>query len=254
MTMRTSDLPLQPTRPLVGPTLLAALASLAGLAALLFPSLAAAAKEVTLTVGGAAAARVSIPHLVAFYGIGGLTVAGAVATITRRNPVVAAVCLVATLFCSAGLYLLLHATFMAAVQVLVYAGAIMVLFVFVIMAVENPEGEELGLTRSIGVKAIGAVGIVFLLFRVISVVMNASEVKPSGLLAPDYGTAAAMGRLLFSEFLFPFEAISILLCVAIVGAVVVSRRAPSAATATATATATAPAAAIPDHGESTPPR
>jgi NADH-quinone oxidoreductase subunit J len=199
-----------------------ALGALAGLIAQLLPALAAA-QEASLTVGGDAAAKGSLGPLVAFYVIGGLTVAGAVATITRRNPVVAAVCLVGTLFASAGLYLLLHATFMAAVQVLVYAGAIMVLFVFVIMAVENPEGEEIGLGRSIGVKLLGVIGAGFLLFRVISVVMNGNEVKRAGAVATDYGTAEAMGKLLFSEYLFPFEAISILLLVAIVGSVVVSR-------------------------------
>jgi len=101
--------------------------------------------------------------LVVFGVLAGLTLLGALATITRRNPVTAALCLVWTLFCSAGLYLLLHASFMAVIQVLVYAGAIMVLFVLVVMSVERPDEEELGLTRGLLTKVVGIIGLSFLL-------------------------------------------------------------------------------------------
>ena len=162
----------------------------------------------------------------AFYIIGGLTVLGAVATITRRNPVVAAVCLVGTLGGTAGIYLLLHATFIAAMQVLVYAGAIMVLFVFVVMAVERPEEEEIVSRGWLG-WVIGGVAVVALFARLVPVVMG-PEVKQAAAVVPaDFGTVETIGRLLFTtNYLFPFEALSLLLLVAIVGAVIINRRAP----------------------------
>ena len=162
-------------------------------------------------------------ELIAFYIIGGLTVLGAVATITRRNPVVAAVCLVGTLCVSAGLYLLLHATFLAVMQVLVYAGAIMVLFTFVIMAVERPEQEHTGIMISTGTKVVGIVATLFLFFRVLSVLMG-PEIKKPVAVAETFGDVRHLGTLFFNQYLFPFEAISVLLLTAIVGAVVVSRR------------------------------
>ncbi len=160
---------------------------------------------------------------IAFYVIGGLTVMGAVATITRRNPVVAAVCLVMTLCTSAGLYLLLHATFLAAMQVLVYAGAIMVLFIFVIMAVERPEEEETGILISPTTKAVGVLAVLFLFWRVIAVVRG-PEIKKAVAISDNYGDVRHIGSLFFNEYLLPFEAISVLLLTAIVGAVVISRR------------------------------
>ena len=162
-------------------------------------------------------------ELIAFYIIGGLTVLGAVATITRRNPVVAAVCLVATLVTSAGLYLLLHASFLAVMQILVYAGAIMVLFTFVIMAVERPEQEETGIMISSGTKAVGVLATLFLFFRVLTVIMG-PEIKKPVAVAETFGDVRHLGALFFNQYLLPFEAISVLLLTAIVGAVVVSRR------------------------------
>lgn len=182
----------------------------------------AAGQEVTLRVGGA-----PLPPpaglLWSFWIIGGLTIAGAVATITRRNPISAAVCLVATLFCSAGVYLLLHATFMAVIQVLVYAGAIMVLFVLVIMSVERPEQEEVGFLRGTVAKIVGVVAMLWLLYRAVTVLVG-PEVRRAGPVADTFGDVSAIGRQLFTDYLFAFEAISILLLVAIVGAVAVSRK------------------------------
>ena len=191
----------------------------------LFSSGAALAADegVKLTVQGASGAAPSAGMMAAFYIIGGLTVVGAIATITRRNPVVAAVCLVGTLFMSGGLYLLLHATFLAVLQVLVYAGAIMVLFVFVIMAVENPGEEETGLFQSPAVKGVGVLAMLFFFYRVAAVITGPSVRGPAEV-AENYGDVYALGRVFFGEYLFPFEAISVLLLTAIVGAVVVSRR------------------------------
>ena len=181
----------------------------------------AAGQEVTLRVGGAPPPP-SPGLLWSFWIIGGLTIAGAVATITRRNPVSAAVCLVATLCCSAGVYLLLHATFMAVIQVLVYAGAIMVLFVLVIMSVERPEQEEVGFLRGTVSKIVGVGAMLWLLYRAVTVLVG-PEVRRAGQVADTFGSVSTIGRQLFGDYLFAFEAISILLLVAIVGAVAVTR-------------------------------
>ncbi len=195
--------------------------------------------------------------LLSFGILAGMTLLGALATITRRNPVTAAMCLVWTLFCSAGLYILLHASFLAVIQVLVYAGAIMVLFVIVVMSVDRPEEEELGLTRGLLTKIVGILGLSFLLILFVMVLSGpevrratseedtlcggAQKIQCTGnfecrvtndapdaagkcVLKSNYGDVKFVGRLLFSKYLFPFEAISLLLLVSIVGAVVVSRR------------------------------
>jgi NADH-quinone oxidoreductase subunit J len=196
------------------PVLAAAAVALIGAAAL-------AGQDVTFTVG--AVPKVPAGTLWTFRIVALLTGAGALATITRRNPVTAAICLVATLLCSAGLYLLLHATFLAVIQVLVYAGAIMVLFVLVIMSVDRPEHEELGLLRGTGTKVVGIAAMIWLLYRVVHVLVSPEVRRPSA--APEvFGSVTSVGKQLFGDYLFPFEAISILLLVAIVGAVAVSRR------------------------------
>jgi len=192
---------------------------LAAAAPVLCLSGAAQAQDVSFRVGAATSGG---PTLAAFWILAALTLAGALATITRRNPVTAAVCLVGTLVSSAGLYLLLHATFLAVMQVLVYAGAVMVLFVLVVMAVDRPEQEESGLLRGGVTKLVGVAAMVWFLLRAGRVLMG-PEVRLAGPVPPDFGTVTSIGKLLFSDLLFPFEAISLLLLVAVVGAVVVTR-------------------------------
>lgn len=194
-----------------------------GALVLLFPLLARA-QDARFVAAGAGTQPIDTGMLWAFYIIGALTIAGAMATITRRNPISAAMCLVGTLAGTAGLYLLLHATFLAAMQVLVYAGAIMVLFVFVVMSVDRPEEEEI-LGRSYLNLGIAVALLLVLFLRVLPLVMGpeAHQLRPPAV-ATDFGSVRHVGQLLFTDYLFPFEAISILLLVAIVGAVVVSRR------------------------------
>ena len=209
------------TPPRRGARLLTWTLSLSALALALLLPLAALAADASYAVAGA---KPAASLMWTFYIIGGLTVIGAVLTITRRNPVVAAVCLVGTLAGTAGLYLLLHATFLAAMQVLVYAGAIMVLFVFVVMAVDRPEEEEI-LGRSY-LNLIVAVGVVAVLFLRLFPLLAGPDVKQTtAVVGKSFGTVESIGRLLFSDYLFPFEALSLLLLVAIVGAVVITRHA-----------------------------
>src|SRR5688572_10566672 len=154
-------------------------------------------------------------------------------TITRRNPVTAVMSLVATFFALAGLYATLSAHFVAILQILVYAGAIMVLFIFVVMILNRDDVQLFSfkgiLTRAVGVFAVG-----YISYLGASVVWDQRGMKTplGGLLRsgdtppPEgYGTVAGVGSSLFREFVFPFEAVSLLLLVAIVGGLIVSRSA-----------------------------
>jgi NADH-quinone oxidoreductase subunit J len=168
----------------------------------------------------------STAELVVFAILAGAALVGALFTVTRRNPVTAVMSLVATFFALAGLYATLSAHFLAVLQVLVYAGAIMVLFIFVVMILNREEIEPVSfrgiITRAVGVLAT-AVG-VWVLARMVYYTRDTVLLKgPTGELPADYGTVAATGMSLFKDFVYPFEAISLLLLVAIVGGVLVSR-------------------------------
>lgn len=144
--------------------------------------------------------------------------------ITRRNPIISAIYLILNFFCLAGLYLTLQAQFIAVIQILVYAGAIMVLFVFVIMLLNL--GDERKLTEGFSWKKIIASGIAFgVLMELVYIIMMQGESKTINLSkAGEAGTVEAIGRSLFSQFLFPFEITSILLIVAIIGAVMLAKK------------------------------
>jgi NADH-quinone oxidoreductase subunit J len=159
-----------------------------------------------------------------------IAVASAILFVTRKSPVAAALWLVNTMFCLAVLYILLDAQFIGAIQVLVYAGAIMVVFLFVIMLLNLGHPSELMDARGMGWKlAGGAVGLALLA----EVATLARAHIPEGLaLPPGYiakdiaveGAIAPIARPLFTEYLLAFEVTSVLLLVAIVGAVVLGRR------------------------------
>jgi NADH-quinone oxidoreductase subunit J len=168
-----------------------------------------------MTAGGA-----TVVDQVVFWLLATLTTFFAIFTITRRNPVTAVMSLVATFFCLAGIYASLSAHFLAVIQVLVYAGAIMVLFIFVIMILNR---EEVAPFSFRPLRVLGVMAGVYLLIKLIDVVtVGIPEAAPG--VAPDgFGTVAAIGDVLFRDFLYPFESISVLLLVAIVGGVVVSR-------------------------------
>jgi NADH-quinone oxidoreductase subunit J len=149
-------------------------------------------------------------------------VCGALAVVLSRRPLRAALGLLVALLATAGLYLLLRAELLAALQVLIYAGAVVVLLVFVITfleqgAVPAPGGRWLPV-RFLAVLAVGYV-FFYLVARELFAVGPGTRIVP----APDFGTTAGLGRALFSTFLVPFEAIAALLLAAIVGAVAVAR-------------------------------
>jgi len=137
-----------------------------------------------------------------------------------RNPVTSAMFLVLTIVSLAGLFVLLHAFFLAAVQVLVYAGAVMVLFLFVIMMLDLKAEER----RKI--KAFGVVGGLISVGAILTIFLCSLWNAPLG--AADSpaleGGTVSLGKLLFTQYLLPFEIVSVLLLVAIVGVVLLSRK------------------------------
>jgi NADH-quinone oxidoreductase subunit J len=161
---------------------------------------------------------------VLFYFLGAGAIASSLLMVTRRNPVMSAIFLILNFFCLAGLYLTLHAQFIAVVQIIVYAGAIMVLFLFVIMLLNL--GNEDQLREKIGWKKIVALGLsVALALEVLYIIGYQTYFPPAhSSNAVEIGTVESIGRVLFSEFLFPFEVTSLLLVAAIVGAIVLAKK------------------------------
>lgn len=159
--------------------------------------------------------------LVTFAVLAALAVGSAAGLLLRRNPIHGALFLVVNLGTVAALFLTLHAEFLAAVQVIVYAGAIAVLFVFAIMVL-IPGREETGPDPLHGQRLL-AVPIVAVLLLLIAVVLTSGTfggaAKP-----PVPGGAEGVGRVLFTEYLFPFEVTSVLLLAAIVGVMALNRR------------------------------
>lgn len=162
----------------------------------------------------------SIP-LVMFLFFGVVAVAGAVNLLAQSHPINSALSLIAVMAALAGEFLLLGAEFVAAVQVIVYAGAIMVLFVFVIMLLnagveERTKGSRVAVMFGIPGMLIGSVLVAWAVLQ-----SYGSESVVAGSLD---GTPARIAILLFHEFLLPFEVTSILILIAIMGAVVLASK------------------------------
>jgi NADH-quinone oxidoreductase subunit J len=164
-----------------------------------------------------------------FYLFGLVAIVSALLFVTRKSPVAAALWLVNTMFCLAALFVLLDAQFIGAIQVIVYAGAIMVVFLFVIMLLNLGQAGPAD-TRGIGWKlAAGAVAIAILaqVFAMTRTHTPAMLTLPAGFAASQVATTGAVAPIagpLFNDYLLAFEITSILLLAAIVGAVVVGRQ------------------------------
>ena len=156
-----------------------------------------------------------------------VTVITAILVIVQRNPVASAIFLIITLFSLAGVYLLLNAPFIAVIQVLVYAGAIMVLFLFVIMLL-NLEKEKRVITRQKLQKTLGVLLGIMLLAQFVLIFNSVLLEGARGSLPPEkvagLGNTQVVARLLFTDYLLPFEITSVLLLVAIIAAVVLAKR------------------------------
>lgn len=159
-----------------------------------------------------------------FFVLGIIALITAVGTVASRNPVTSAVNLVAHFVMLAGLYLTLQAQFMAVLQVLVYAGAIMVLVIFVIMLLNL--GREEQLSEKIDVRKVVAFlvgGALILQFGILWLGKADIDFAAQGG-AEHVGEVETLGQVLFTEYLFQFEAITLVLLVAVMGALVLARR------------------------------
>ncbi len=157
-----------------------------------------------------------------FYVFASLAVASGLLMVLQRNPITAAMNLVVTMFSLAALFVLLSAHFIAVIQLLVYAGAIMVLFVFVIMLL-NLQDDELRSRRRNFMHVVSVAVVLFAMGQLWQL-LSRTPATPLAPVDEPYGTTGEMGRLLFSDYLFPFEIVSILILAAIVGAVVLAKR------------------------------
>jgi len=160
-----------------------------------------------------------------FLGAAFISILASLLVITRKNPIHSALFLVLNFLCVAVLYLLLQSQFIAIIQVVVYAGAIVMLIVFVIMLLDLEVELRTGL-KVIYSKVIGVfLALLFLLGILIAVIAK----SPTGKLGPYTpekmgASTKAVGEVLFTQYLFPFEIISVLLVAAIVGAVILSKK------------------------------
>ncbi len=160
-----------------------------------------------------------------FFFLAIVSIAAALGMIISRNPISSTLWLILNLFCIAGLYLTLNAQFIAVIQVLVYAGAIMVLFLFVIMLLNLDALPRLKFINWKGVVAflIGTAVLAQLMY----VVARGFGVLPVGTLpdsSVENGTAQAVSRVLFTEYALPFEIIGVLLLIATIGAVILAKK------------------------------
>jgi NADH-quinone oxidoreductase subunit J len=166
----------------------------------------------------------SLPDIL-FYLFAALTLLCGVLVVANpfsRNPVTSAMFLVLTIVSMAGLFVLLHAFFLAAVQILVYAGAVMVLFLFVIMLLDLKEEQRRKINRFgvvTGLISVGAVALVFL-----RAVIASPQGPETAAAAGVDGATRPLGRLLFTDYVLPFEILSVLLLVAMVGVILLSKK------------------------------
>jgi len=160
--------------------------------------------------------------LIIFFILAALAVIGALSLIIQRHPIHSALSLIVVMIALAGLYLLMGAEFVAAVQIIVYGGAIMVLFVFVIMLLNAGAEERTNLSKLAGWAGV-PLAVALTGFLAAAVARSQDAVQAS----TQYGAPAptkALANLLFQDFVYPFELTSFLILVAILGAIVLAQR------------------------------
>ena len=162
-------------------------------------------------------------HPLVFYILSALMVVGALGVILARIPIYSVLSLVITLFGMSTLFVALGAYFVAAIQVLVYVGAVLVLFLFVVMLLDMAPETLLRVRSRMMLPAGITFGGIFLwqLIRVTTLLANGRELPGR---EPIAGTTAAVGKLLFTTYALPFEAASMLLLVGIIGAIVLAKK------------------------------
>jgi NADH-quinone oxidoreductase subunit J len=162
-----------------------------------------------------------------FIGAGLVAIVASLLMVTRRNPIHSALWLIVAFFSVAIIYLSLNAQFIAVAQVIVYAGAIMMLVLFVIMLI-HLETEQEFTSKKTGAKIIGGFITIILFLEIVAAVLSFQVTAAKGPFTPQmvagYGNVRSVGMMLYGKYMFPFEIASILLLIGIVGAVVLSKR------------------------------
>jgi NADH-quinone oxidoreductase subunit J len=152
-----------------------------------------------------------------------MSVGSALMVITRKNPVHSVLYLIVTFFAISGLYILLNAQFLAIVNIIVYAGAIMVLFLFVVMLMNLNQQIEPHKNRLLQIAGIISGGSLFLVI-VAAALKSQTIAAGMELQTGDYGLIKTLGKVLFKDYVLPFEISSVLFLSAMVGAVVISKK------------------------------
>jgi NADH-quinone oxidoreductase subunit J len=173
-----------------------------------------------------------MPESLLFYGFSGLAIVASVLVVGQRNPMYSVMMLIASFGALAALYITLDAPFVAVAQIIIYAGAIMVLFLFVVMLLNAPQEDAADWDRSHplrhpNVTRFGAVLAALLIVELVWALARAGELAQpiaNGVDAEAVSSVRELGRVLFTDYMFAFEATSILILVAMVGAVVLARR------------------------------
>jgi len=155
-----------------------------------------------------------------FFLFAAVAIGAAVNVLIQKHVLYSALSLIVLLVSISGLFILLQADFLAVINIIVYAGAIMVLFVFVIMLLNLHDLEE-GADRLRWLKFFGIPMALFMLFMILAAVINVSGLNAGGQLA---GSPEAIGRSLFTDYLLPFELTSLLILIALMGAVVFAKK------------------------------
>jgi len=164
-------------------------------------------------------------ELLIFYPIAGLCVALALGVIFNTSPVGSAMCLIGMMLGLAGIFVLLQAHFIAILQIIIYAGAIMVLFMFVIMLLnlkQTASADWVARDKNRFISILTGVLSVGILYKIIDITFLA-ELNSSAELPDTFGTVATVGEALFTDFVLPFEVASLLLLAAMIGAVVLAK-------------------------------
>ena len=165
--------------------------------------------------------------LTIFYIFAALSIFGALGVLFLKNPIHCALSLVGTFFCLGSIYVMLNAEFVAVIQVLIYAGAIMVLFLFVLMLLSSSDTEILSNKWTVGKIMAGLLSLG--IFVQIAYLFTGNELKLGTKgeypieVVEEIGSIALIGRLLFTDYILSFEIIVILLLVAVIGAVVIAK-------------------------------
>ena len=163
------------------------------------------------------------PELLVFYVLAVLAIGGAISLIFQKHPIHSALSLIVVMVALAGLYLLAGAEFVAAVQIIVYGGAIMVLFVFVIMLLNAGSEEHTSISKMAGVPGI-LLALALMGFIAATIARSSSAAQAAAPSPGDMASTRDISTMIFKDFVYPFELTSFLILVAVLGAIVLAQR------------------------------